>query len=94
MPKRSEHLLLTGHTRPVLFVVIGKNRKCPYTIRVINYGLTISIKKVISYYSTSKLKDELTFIFVLLEKGSDKKNKALNMNNFNKSDQHRVHKLT
>ena len=46
MPRRSEHPLLTGHTRRVLFVVIGKNTEKSVDNWLINYGLTISMKNV------------------------------------------------
>lgn len=45
MQWRNEHPLLTGHTRRVLFVVIGENRKTVENY-VIDYGLTIDMKNI------------------------------------------------
>lgn len=46
VPQRNEHHLLIGHIRLVLFVVIEETKNSVEN-KVINYYLTISIKKVL-----------------------------------------------
>ena len=55
MPWRSEHPLLTGQTRRVLFVVTGGKTEKSVDNYVINYDLTISMENVSQHATQWKI---------------------------------------
>lgn len=90
MPRKSEHHLLTGHTRRVFFVVIGKKRKSfssdaikncrEHNFLVISFQDGLDIACIIFYT------DAIMFIFIFHLKTFDKNTNLpfLAINVFNK----------